>query len=38
MLTGSEASDVRIYNIMGQRLTAPAKGINIIGGKKVMIK
>lgn len=38
MLTGSEASDDRIYNIMGQRLTAPAKGINIIGGKKVMIK
>ncbi len=27
-----------IYNISGQRLTAPKKGINIIDGKKVVIK
>jgi len=37
-LTGHDTSDAHIYNIMGQRLTAPAKGINIIGGKKVLIK
>ena len=27
-----------IYNVMGQRLTTPVKGINIIGGTKVLIK
>ena len=27
-----------IYNISGQRITAPAKGLNIINGQKVMIK
>ena len=27
-----------IYNLAGQRLTAPQKGINIINGKKVLIK
>lgn len=31
-------ADAPIYNIMGQRLTAPAKGINIIGGQKVLVK
>ncbi len=27
-----------IYNLAGQRLTAPARGINIIGGRKVLVK
>jgi len=27
-----------IYNLRGHRLTAPQKGINIIGGKKVVVK
>ena len=26
------------YKLSGQKLTAPKKGINIIGGKKVVIK
>ncbi len=32
------AADVVIYNVMGQRLNAPTKGINLIGGKKVLVK
>ena len=46
---GSDASDVKAikkdseadaptYNLRGQRLAAPQKGINIIGGKKVVVK
>jgi hypothetical protein len=27
-----------VYNISGQRLQAPRKGLNIIGGKKVLVK
>jgi len=27
-----------VYNLRGQRLAAPQKGINIIGGKKVVVK
>jgi hypothetical protein len=27
-----------IFNLAGQRLTAPRKGLNIINGKKVMVK
>lgn len=30
--------NVPVYNLSGQRLTAPKKGINIIGGKKVIVK
>lgn len=30
--------DTSIYSLSGQRLQAPRKGINIIGGKKVVIK
>ncbi|MBR4337371.1 MAG: hypothetical protein IKP91_03925 [Bacteroidaceae bacterium] len=33
-----EAGEASIYNLQGQRLTAPQHGINIIGGKKVVIK
>ena len=28
----------RIYNLSGQKLAVPQKGINIIGGKKVIVK
>lgn len=31
-------SDNAIYNLAGQRLEKPAKGINIIGGKKIVVK
>lgn len=31
-------ADETIYNLAGQRLAKPAKGINIIGGKKVVVK
>ena len=31
-------ADNPIYNLSGQRLIAPKKGINIIGGKMVVIK
>jgi hypothetical protein len=30
--------DARIFNLSGQRLNAPQKGINIINGRKVVIK
>ena len=33
-----EDSDKPIYTLSGQRLTVPKKGINIIGGKKVIVK
>lgn len=29
---------VPVYNLSGQRLTAPQKGINIVNGKKVIVK
>ena len=32
------AGQQTIYNIQGQRLNAPQKGMNIINGKKVFIK
>lgn len=34
----ADKSDNAVYNLAGQRLSAPQKGINIIGGKKVYIK
>ena len=44
--TSSVTNDIRtetyknapVYNLRGQRLTAPQKGINIIGGRKVIMK
>ena len=30
--------EVVIYNVSGQRLSAPRKGINIINGKKVLVR
>lgn len=34
---GETTTDSRYYNLGGQRLTKPRKGINIIGGKKVFV-
>ena len=34
----SEEKQEPIYDVSGQRLTAPRKGINIVGGKKVILK
>lgn len=34
---GETTTDSRYYNLGGQRLTKPQKGINIIGGKKVFV-
>jgi hypothetical protein len=30
--------DGQIYNLSGQRLREPVKGLNIVNGKKVMVK
>ena len=35
---GIGSSDVTIYSLSGQRLTKPQKGVNIVGGKKVVVK
>ncbi len=35
---GISTSDGEIYNISGQRLSKPQKGINIVNGKKIFIK
>lgn len=35
---GDKEKDATIYNLSGQRLGKPRKGINIIGGKKVVVK
>jgi hypothetical protein len=32
------ASKIGIYNLAGQRLLKPQKGINVIGGRKVVVK
>lgn len=37
-IVNGNSSDAPIFNTSGQRLFAPRKGINIIGGKKVVIK
>ena len=34
----SGTSDVTIYSLSGQRLTKPQKGVNIVGGKKVLMR
>ena len=36
--TQSTMENANIYNVAGQRLSKPVKGINIINGKKVIIK
>lgn len=37
-LPSAPAQSVGIYNLSGQRLTAPRRGVNIIGGRKVVVK
>ena len=37
-LFGSEVQDGTIYNLAGQRISKMQKGINIVNGKKVMVK
>ncbi len=38
VVAAEHAADAPIYNLQGQRLSKPAKGINIIGGKKVIMR
>jgi hypothetical protein len=33
-----EESKASVFSFAGERLTAPVKGLNIIDGKKVMVK
>ena len=37
-LFGGEAQDGTIYNLAGQRISKMQKGINIVNGKKIMVK
>lgn len=37
-LNSDASRDTPVYNLRGQRLAAPQKGINIIGGRKVVVK
>ena len=38
IVTDRTAAPTRIYNLRGQHLTTPQRGLNIIDGKKVMVK
>lgn len=38
IIVNGKSSDAPIFNTSGQRLFVPRKGVNIIGGKKVVIK
>lgn len=37
-LNSDATQDAPVYNLRGQRLSAPQKGINIVGGRKVVVK
>jgi hypothetical protein len=37
-VTPESQNDTPVYNLNGQRLNAPKKGINIVNGKKVLVK
>ncbi len=37
-VTPESQNDTPVYNLNGQRLSAPKKGINIVNGKKVLVK
>ena len=37
-VTPNSQQDAPVYNLNGQRLSAPRKGLNIVNGKKVIIK
>ena len=34
----AETSDEAVYNLSGQRISAKQKGVNIVGGKKILVK
>ena len=36
--TDAGTEDKAVFNMAGQRLSKPAKGVNIIGGKKIVVK
>ena len=35
---GADSEDTPFYTLSGQRLSAPRKGLNILGGKKIIVK
>ena len=37
-VSADESASSAVFSLSGQRLSAPRKGLNIIGGKKVMVK
>ena len=37
-MTSATTENLPVFSLSGQRLAAPRKGVNIIGGKKVLIK
>ena len=37
-ITADQGSDSKVFSLSGQRLTAPCKGVNIVGGRKVVVK
>lgn len=34
----TDSSTAPIYNLQGQRLGTPQRGVNIVGGKKIIVK
>ena len=38
VMMDASGENTRIYNLSGQKLTAPKKGVNIINGKKIVIR
>lgn len=38
VIDGEPVAGTAIYNLAGQRISAPQKGVNIINGKKVLVK
>ena len=37
-MASEDASKTSVFNFNGERLSVPSKGLNIIDGKKVMVK
>lgn len=38
VMMDASGKKARIYNLSGQKMTAPQKGVNIINGKKIVIR
>ena len=38
LLAPASAASTAVYNLSGQRLSAPQRGVNIVGGRKVVVK